>query len=211
MKSVEFSAREIKKEFNRRVIFENISFTLRQRDSLVITGRNGSGKSTLAKILCGLLTPTAGTVRCVIEGKEIPPPEIYKFIGFVSPYINMYDEFSGLENLLMFSKIRDLKNVSVSEANALLERFNIYKQRNDEVRTYSSGMKQRLKYCGALLHNPDILILDEPTSNLDEEGVATVRSLMIGYRRDRILIVATNDAADAAYTDRTVRLGAEGL
>ena len=123
----------------------------------------------------------------------------------------MYDEFSGLENLLMFSKIRDLKNVSVSEANALLERFNIYKQRNDEVRTYSSGMKQRLKYCGALLHNPDILILDEPTSNLDEEGVATVRSLMIGYRRDRILIVATNDAADAAYTDRTVRLGAEGL
>jgi heme exporter protein A len=206
MTSIEFSAEKISKEFNRRVIFQDISFALRQTESLAITGRNGAGKSTLAKILCGLLTPTKGNIRCVVRGKEIPITDVYKNVGFVAPYINLYDEFSGYENLKIIANIRNIPNFSADDMNAVLQQFNIYARRNDDVRTYSSGMKQRLKYCAALLHHPSILILDEPTSNLDQEGIATVRSVMKRYREEGILIIATNDADDVAFADSTISL-----
>ena len=103
-----FSVDSVSKEFNRRVIFEGISFSLSRGESLSVTGRNGSGKSTLAKILCGLLTPTKGRISLAMDKKEIPAADIHRNIGLVSPYINMYDEFSGLENLQAFAHIRNL-------------------------------------------------------------------------------------------------------
>ena len=202
----EFTGESISKEFNRRVIFEGISFSLSDGQSLAITGRNGSGKSTLAKILCGLLAHSKGKIVCSIAGKEILPSEIYQHVGLVSPYLNMYDEFSGSENLHVFHNIRNLRNTSHERVEQLLRQFGIYERRNDEVRTYSSGMKQRLKYAAALIHHPEILILDEPSANLDEEGVATVRGVMRAQCEYGILIIATNDAEDLGYVERKIDL-----
>lgn len=206
MKPITFAIESISKEFNRRVIFEDISFSLSQTQSLAITGRNGSGKSTLAKILCGLLSPTKGKVMFSIEKKEVPALELHQHIGLVSPYINMYDEFSGIENLSVFGHIRNLRNASDGESERLLRQFGIFERRNDEVRTYSSGMKQRLKYAAALIHHPEILILDEPTAYLDEEGIATVRSVMRAQTESCILIIATNDTADLAFAGGRIDL-----
>src|SRR5208283_5526403 len=178
MKNILLSVESLSKVFNRRIIFENIAFSMMERQSMAITGKNGSGKSTLAKILCGLLSPSKGRIVCSIDGTRIDPAKMYQHIGFVSPYITMYEEFSGLENLTVFSRIRNLDNGSREDPEELLKTFGIYERRNDEVRTYSSGMKQRLKYAAALLHRPEILVLDEPTANLDEEGIGVVRSTM---------------------------------
>ena len=206
MKTVLLSVESLSKVFNRRVIFENIAFSLQQLQSIAITGKNGSGKSTLAKILCGLLSPSKGRVLCSIDGANIDPAEMYRHVGLVSPYITMYDEFSGIENLLVFSRIRGLHEPSMEDPGSLLKRFGIYDRRNDEVRTYSSGMKQRLKYAAALLHHPEILVLDEPTANLDEEGIGVVRSTMEAQTARGILIIATNDKEDLAFAQNCIDL-----
>ena len=91
-----------------------------------------------------------------------------------------------------------------ARAALLLKQFSLYEKRNDELRTYSSGMKQRLKYCAALLHEPPLLVLDEPCANLDEEGIAVVRDVMTHQKRAGILIIATNDRDDLTYADSVV-------
>jgi len=210
MKKVSFTADSVSKVFNRRVIFEDVSFSLAQSQAVAITGRNGSGKSTLAKIVCALLAPTKGRILCSIDDTDIAPEKIYQHVGLVSPYIMMYEEFSGLENLSVFSRIRNLPGRTNEEAETLLRKFGIYERRNDEVRTYSSGMKQRLKYAAALLHHPAILVLDEPTANLDEEGTEVVRDTMRVQKEKGILIIATNDRDDLEFADHCVDLGISG-
>jgi heme exporter protein A len=206
MKPITFSVESLKKEFNRRVIFDSVSFTLHEGDTFAVTGRNGSGKSTLVKILCGLLSPTKGVIRVTIEGKEVNMDVLFRRIGFIATYLNMYEEFSGIENLTLFGKIRGLQNNFVGDAEELLRRFNIFERRHDEVRTYSSGMKQRLKFAAALLHCPEILVMDEPTSNLDEEGIAIVRSVIEQQKKHGILIIATNEKDDVKYADTVLNL-----
>jgi heme exporter protein A len=196
---------DVKKVFNRRVIFQKVNFTAERGAALAITGRNGSGKSTLVKILSGILSPANGQVIITVDGTTCKREEVYKHIGLVSPYLQLYDEFSGYENLKFASDVRGLGNTR-EWCNSLLERVNLLHRKNDEVRTYSSGMKQRLKYAFALLHRPPILILDEPTSNLDAEGVAVIRSVMEEQKQNGILIVATNDADDVQYCNQCINL-----
>ncbi|HTY11664.1 MAG TPA: ABC transporter ATP-binding protein [Bacteroidota bacterium] len=210
MKKIVLTAESVSKVFNRRVIFDDVSFSVTQTQAVAITGKNGSGKSTLAKIVCAILTPTAGQIACSIDDAHIVPEKIYRHIGLVSPYIMMYEEFSGIENLSVFGRIRNLPERSFEEAESLLKKFGIYERRNDEVRTYSSGMKQRLKYAAALLHHPEILVLDEPTANLDEEGVEVVRDTMRIQKENGILIIATNDKEDLEYADYRVDLAING-
>lgn len=206
MNHLTLTAESLRKEFNRRVIFDSISFALHEGEVLGITGRNGAGKSTLVKILCGLLSPTKGKVCVAVDGKEVHPEILFRHLGFVAPYLNLYDEFSGIENLMLFGKIRGLQNNFAEDAEALLRQFGVFERRYDEVRNYSSGMKQRLKFAAALLHRPQILVMDEPTSNLDEEGIAAVRSVIEEQRRHGILVIATNEKEDVKYADTVLNL-----
>jgi heme exporter protein A len=205
MKTIIFQTDNIAKTFNNRKIFSEISFSLKEKDSIAITGRNGSGKSTLLKILAGVLTPTRGTTELKIDGKIIKSEDYFNQLGLVSPYLQLYDEFTGWENLDFFRRVRNI-NVEDKYLDELLYRFNIWERRNDYVRTYSSGMKQRLKYAFALIHKPPILLLDEPTSNLDAEGISTVYDTMEEHKRDGILIVATNDSEDIKHCGQVIDL-----
>jgi heme exporter protein A len=117
----------------------------------------------------------------------------------------MFEEFSAMENLAIAMGIRGLP-FDPARADALLERVAIFPRRHDPVRTYSSGMKQRAKYAFALIHTPPVLVLDEPMSNLDGEGIAIVRTVMADQRRDGILVVATNDMSDIDAYERRVDL-----
>jgi heme exporter protein A len=195
---------DLKKSFNRRTIFSGVAFTVRAGETLLVTGRNGSGKSTLVKIISGVLAPSGGTVE--LSG-PFRARETQQMIGLVSPYLQMFEEFSALENLAIAMGIRGMR-YDGKAADDLLARVALYPRRNDPVRTYSSGMKQRVKYAFALLHRPGVLILDEPMSNLDDEGVAIVRAIMEEHRKEGVLIVATNDLTDLAAYDGRVDLNA---
>lgn len=197
----------ITKEFNRRPIFRDISLELDGADSLVITGKNGAGKSTLVKIISGVLSPTRGTVEYRDEQAVLTPDEVRGKIGLVSPYLQLYDEFSAMENLLYLSRIRANSMPIEEESERLLRQFSLWEKRHDYVRTFSSGMKQRLKFVFALLHRPHVLLLDEPTSNLDSEGIKVVQQVVEQQKRHGILIVATNVESEAVWCNKRLHLG----
>lgn len=200
------TAENISKTFNRRTVFREIGFTVAAGQSIAVTGRNGAGKSTLLKILAGLLTPTSGSVRYAFSGSVHGPEDIRAHLGFVSPYLQLYDEFSALENLRLLSRMRSATVASDERCREMLTRFGLWDRCNDQVRTYSSGMKQRLKYVVALLHDPEVLMLDEPGANLDADGIAAVAQIYESSQR-RILIVATNDRSEAERCELKIHPG----
>jgi heme exporter protein A len=208
MNPISIIAQGLSKDFNRSSVFKDISFSLSSPASLSITGKNGAGKSTLAKILAGLLSSTRGTTAYSVQGKQIGIEEFKHHIGFVSPYLNLYDEFTALENLQILSSIRTAAQHNDERIKELLMRVGLWNRRDDVVGTYSSGMKQRLKYAFALLHNPAVLILDEPTSNLDAEGIDVIKQIILEQKKANILIIATNDKEEAHWCEQQIQVGA---
>jgi heme exporter protein A len=186
------------------VLFRRLSFTLDGGQSVAITGSNGSGKSTLLRILAGVLTPRAGEVTLTVDGEVVPPEGRPLRTGLVAPYLNVYDGLSAQENLAFLAEARQLSNAA-PRIEAALDQVGLAGRTGDLVGTYSSGMKQRVKYAAALLADPPLLLLDEPSANLDEAGLAMVDRVMDRQRaRERLLVVATNVAEEAARCDRAV-------
>ena len=205
MQSVSICAAGLSKFFNRRKIFSDIAFSVQQTNALAITGPNGSGKSTILKILAGLLSPTNGEIDFMFNNQQIKIADRFLYLGFVAPYLHLYDEFTGLENLHIFRRVRGV-NVTDDFVLGLLERVGLLNRKDDFVRTYSSGMKQRLKYAFALFHQPPILLLDEPASNLDREGISTIYNIMQEQKQKGILIIATNDPGELKFCDQVIDL-----
>lgn len=193
----------IGKRFGKRVLFRKVSFELEGGQSLAITGANGSGKSTLMQIIGGVMTPTRGRVTLHKGKTEMIPTEHHPFfVGLVAPYLSVYEGFSPRENLRFLAQARRLQHAEKKIQQAL-ERATIAYRADEPVKTFSSGMKQRVRFAAALLSSPPLLLLDEPTSNLDEAGKAMVYTIMQAQLdANRMLIVATNDAEDADRCQR---------
>ena len=206
MNRINIVAREVSKTFNRRIVFSRVSFTVTSPGSLAITGKNGAGKSTLAKIIAGVLSSTSGTIEYEFEGRKLDDESKRAIIGFVSPYLNLYDEFSAMENLFLLMRIRPGRGADKATVDRLLRRFNLWERRDDAVRGYSTGMKQRLKYVYALSHSPSVLVLDEPTTNLDDDGIKIVEDVVREQKESSILVVATNDSAEAGWCEKQISL-----
>jgi len=197
--------KNIGKYFGERKIFSNINFDISSGSSVSITGPNGSGKTTLMRIISGLLNPTEGTVTYSNNGNELKDREKFSYLGLVGPYLELYNELTAMENLKFFSKMKRISN-DESIILELLEKMNLSGHESDLVKNYSSGMKQRLKYVFALLDSPEILLIDEPTSNLDKEGINTVYDIMEKQKSNGILIIATNDEADLKFGDSQIAI-----
>jgi len=206
MSDYSVQALSLTKSFGRRLIFKEINFLWEKNGIFGISGPNGSGKSTLVKIIAGLIAPTKGKITHKNSDKEIIPEKLHDHIGFVAPYLVLYEEFTAWENLEIFAKIRGIE-LDKEGVTKLLEEFLIYNRRNDLVKTYSSGMKQRLKFVFSLMHLPEVLIFDEPTSNLDEEGKKVVYDIIRTEGRERIVIVASNEKNDLEFCDDILYLG----
>jgi len=191
------------KSFDRRIIFKDINFSLETGDSLAVTGKNGSGKSTLVKILSWTLRPTSGKVEIQADGNLIGEKDFNRHIGVVSPYVNFYEEFTALETLSLSCRIRGIGRDTIERT---LRKVGLYDRRKDEIRIFSSGMKQRLRFAFAILHEPGILFLDESTSNLDKEGIETVERLIREYRERGIVVVATNSETEKVYCEKELNL-----
>lgn len=201
----ELIAENITRRFGQLSVLKNISFEIQSGQSLAITGPNGSGKSTLVRILCRLMRPSDGKVVYKEKGQVIRDDLVYEHIGLVSPYLELYEELTARENLYFFSKMKRVKEYR-QRINELMKKVNLAGREDDAVKTYSSGMKQRLKYVFALLDQPRILFVDEPRSNLDEAGIEVIYEILDKQRKENILIIATNDKQDLQFADQIVRL-----
>lgn len=206
--SVRFSG--LAKHFDMRLVFRDVSGEARPGEVLLITGPNGSGKSTLLALLAGLSRPSRGTVLHLAssrpDGSEIPRSDWRNHIGVVSPAMAVYDELSGLENLRFFARVRGLPDIE-TRCRAALEQVGLDPTRGTLVRGFSTGMTQRLKIAQAMLHEPPLMLLDEPGSNLDPEG----RQWLERWVQDllatgRTLILATNDPREMEWGSCRVAL-----
>jgi heme exporter protein A len=191
------------KSFGRRLIFKNINAEFNTGSIYGLTGSNGSGKSTLAMIIADILSPTSGKVIHKIENQELSSEKLHNHLGFVSPYLMLYDEFSAEENLIHFMKIRGLK-INNNRIKYLLDEFSLYDRRNDLLKAYSSGMKQRVKFIFSLIHSPELMILDEPTSNLDITGKDKVYEIIEKESKNKLIIIASNEENDLALCKKNI-------
>lgn len=187
--------------FGRIRLFKGLGFELSGGLSLAVTGPNGSGKSTLLKILAGVLGPDSGRVRLSDGRAPIRDAERALHAGMVAPYLNAYDGLTAKENLRFLARAR-LHRDAERRIEELLDFVGLGRRGNDLVGTFSSGMKQRVKFAAALLAEPILLLLDEPRSNLDVDGLemlSRVRQRWLGA--GRLVITATNDADEAERAD----------
>jgi heme exporter protein A len=203
MPAARLSADALTMRFGRRVLFRDLSFEAVAGEPLAVVGANGSGKSTLLKLLAGVLTPAAGAVHLHVDGREVAAEELPHCVGFVAPYLQLYEPFSARENLRFLAAARRLPDAPARIA-AALDRVGLAARADDRLATYSTGMRQRLRLAAALLHAPPVLLLDEPSSTLDAAGRALVADLVT--TADGVVIVATNDEAEAALCPRAVSL-----
>ena len=192
------------KSYPGRPVFANVTAEVGRGHRLVITGPNGSGKTTLVRLLCAFIRPTSGTVTLEIGERKLSRLEIRPHVGLVSPDLVLYDELTAFENLTFFAGVAGF-HVALAELRDRLATFGLDGRGDDLVGSYSSGMKQRLKYCLALLRNPELLLLDEPTSNLDDSGKELVDKTIKTH--DGIVVIATNEKTELGYGDQIIRLG----
>lgn len=207
MKEFQFTANKISKYFNRGVfIFKNVDLNIENNSAIALTGYNGSGKSTFLKIIAGVLRPSRGEINLSVEGKKIPNDSIYRHISLVAPYLNIYEEFSALEILEKMAKIRGIE-ITKKDSLALLDKLNILRAANQPINTYSSGMKQRIKFALALQNKPEILYLDEPGTNLDNEGLQTVKSIIKEHiDNGGATIIASNDTRETDFCNSELKI-----
>lgn len=196
---------KVTKVFGRRLVFKEITAEFKCGSVYGIAGRNGSGKSTLSKIIAGIISPTSGKILHSINGGTIINEKLHDYIGFVSPYLVLYDEFSSEENLKHFAAIRGIK-YDKERVEFLLSEFGIYERRKDLLKEYSSGMKQRMKFVFALQHSPRLLILDEPTSNLDAAGKEKVYEMILKESVESCVMIASNEEVDLALCTHVLKV-----
>lgn len=201
---------KLTKVYRGKTVFKDLCFKMAPGKSYVIEGPNGSGKSTLIRIICGLTRATRGQALVRLEGNILRNEMLGKHLGLVSPDFNLYEHLSAQENLVFFAALRRLQ-VADGYLQALLSRVQLSSNSSKmPVNLFSSGMKQRLKLACAVLHDPQVLLLDEPATNLDVEGKSLVEEIVTEQRKKNgIVIVATNEPEEVAkYGQEVLSLGA---
>ena len=176
-------ARGLERRFGAKRVIAGLDLDVGDRDLLLVTGPNGSGKSTLLGLCAGLLAPTRGTLEVDVERGEI---------GYLAHEPLVYRELTALENLDLYGRLYRVPERR-ERSGMLLERFGLWEVRHDRVSTFSRGMTQRLALCRALLHEPRLVLLDEPYSGLDTEGATLLDDELRGLAGTRTLVVSTHD------------------
>jgi len=162
---------------------------------VALLGRNGAGKTTLLRILAGLSKPSRGAVR--ILGAEAREQSTRRRIGVLGHSISIYDELSAFENLVMFGNLYGLPD-SARRADAILERVGLARVRDGLTREFSRGMRQRLAVARAFLHDPEVLLLDEPFTSLDDKAIAVLQSMLQEMRdQGRTIVMSTHQLREA--------------
>jgi ABC-type multidrug transport system ATPase subunit len=196
-------AQNLGRRYGRQWIFRQLSHAFQPGTATAILGPNGAGKSTLLSILAGQLLPTEGQVTYSLADKPLSVNEIPKYLAYCAPYLELPEDFTLLELLAFHTRLKPLRpGLSVA---GLVELMYLQKARHQPVRTFSSGMKQRLKLGLALYAAAPLLLLDEPTTNLDAQGAAWYQEHVARVRdAGRLVIVSSNVPAEYAFCEAQV-------
>jgi len=203
---VRIEAQGLGRRYGRQWIFKNLSHDFRPGTAVAVLGPNGAGKSTLLSILAGQLLPTVGAVRYELAGRELPVADVPRQLAYCAPYLDLPEDFTLLELLAFHTRLKPLQaGVSTDD---LVDIMYLQKARHQPVREFSSGMKQRLKLGLALYAAAPLLLLDEPTTNLDATGAAWYQEHVAQVRQDtdRLVIVSSNVPAEYAFCEAQVRI-----
>ncbi len=194
----------ISKRYRFEWVFKKIDYTFETHQRYAITGPNGSGKSTLMRVLSGYLSPTKGKVRFKMDNKVLDIDKVYLHINYAAPYIDLIEELTLEEHLLFHQRFKPfLPNLNIK---SIIELLAFTKAKNKPIQFFSSGMKQRLKLALAICSQSNILLLDEPTTNLDQQGMEWYQSLVEAYGNDRTIIVASNIETDYAFCNEKINI-----
>jgi ABC-type multidrug transport system ATPase subunit len=182
------AARALGRSFGAKRVLRDLDLDVAECDLLLVTGPNGSGKSTLLALCAGLLVPTAGELEVGVDRGRI---------GLLAHEPLVYRELTALENLDLYGRLYHVPERR-ERVGMLLERYGLWEARRQRVGTFSRGMQQRLALCRTLLHDPDLLLLDEPYAGLDEEGAELLDAELRALAGRRTLLVATHDPGRVA-------------
>jgi heme exporter protein A len=175
-------ARNLSTRFGDKRVFDGVDLDVEPGGFLLVTGPNGSGKTTLLRVLAGLAAPTRGEL--LLPARET--------IGYLGHEPLVYRELTPLENLTLFGRLYRVAE-RAERIGMLLERFDLWDARHERVQTFSRGMQQRLGLCRVLLHEPQLLVLDEPFNALDADGATLLDRTLEELRGPRTFAVATHD------------------
>jgi ABC-type multidrug transport system ATPase subunit len=191
------------KRFNRDWIFKNLSYTFNSGTAYVITGPNGSGKSTLLQAISGASLLNDGTITYSLD-KKVEDEEVYKQVSICAPYLELIEEMTALEFLDFHCAFKPfLPGIDSEKA---IEIIGLQKSRNKQIRYFSSGMKQRIKLAQCILADTAIVLLDEPCTNLDVDGIALYHSLIATYCKERLVIVSSNDETEYRFCTERIHI-----
>ncbi|WP_266202581.1 ABC transporter ATP-binding protein [Pontibacter kalidii] len=192
------------KRYNYEWIFRKLTYTFDSGTSYAILGHNGSGKSTLLTIMAGHNLASEGHLAYTSGGRSIPQDEVYRQLTLTAPYLELVEEFTLLEMLDFHTRFKPLRHKLTNAA--LIDRMGLQRSRNKFVKDFSSGMKQRLKLGLAIYSNSSLLLLDEPTTNLDQEGVAWYQEHVAQNKEGRLIIVGSNIQHEYSFCDQQLRI-----
>src|ERR1700733_6964187 len=194
----------IGRRFNRDWIFRGIDFTFTTGKIYAVLGPNGSGKSTLLQVLNGSLSPSAGDISYFYDDKPVEIDKVYQHLSLAAPYLELIEEFTLSEVIDFHFKFKPYKT-GISK-NEIIELLAMPDSKNKLIKYFSSGMKQRLKLAIAFCADTPMLMLDEPTSNLDTQGVDWYLSLVQKFAQNRLTIICSNQAHEYSFCDEKLNI-----
>ena len=193
------------KRFNRDWIFRNLHLNFSSDDTYAITGHNGSGKSTLLQCIAGSTYLSEGSIHFEMNGSIISDEQLFSHVSICAPYLEVIEEMTALEFFgyhQQFKKFKD--NLTIP---SIIDQIGMSKHANKQIRYYSSGMKQRIKLAQAFFSDTPVLLLDEPCTNLDQQGIALYEELLSQHGKNRILIISSNDKTEYKGCTQVIQLG----
>lgn len=192
------------KRFHHEWIFKNLDLELFSGDTLAITGGNGSGKSTLLKCLSGAIPLTSGAIQHQSGATQIAEEQWFRSLAIATPYLELPEEFTLSEVLSFHFQFKNpLQNRSTTE---ILEILGLEKHTSKTISQFSSGMKQRVKLALAIFSEVPFLLLDEPTTNLDKQGVTWYLELIQQFTPNRIVVICSNDPIEYDFCDKKIAM-----
>lgn len=181
---------KVGRRYNREWIFKNINHTFESGSCTAILGGNGSGKSTLAQVVMGFITPSEGNINYQINNKTITVDQVYKQVAIASPYMEIFEDLTIEESFNFQKKLKPNELISSSEE--LIDIVELHHAKDKPIKYFSSGMRQRVKLALAILSNSPLLVLDEPTSNLDHKSIDWYQQLIEKNKSNRTILVCSN-------------------
>jgi ABC-type multidrug transport system ATPase subunit len=202
---MKISVTDAGKRFNREWIFRNLSLELHSNQHYAITGHNGSGKSTFLQCIAGSLYTTEGKINFNLNGKTLEPEVVYKQLSICAPYLELIEEMTPTEFLSYHASFKPF--IKGWNATSIIEKIGLAKAKQKQIRYFSSGMKQRVKLAQAFFSDTPVLLLDEPCTNLDQQGIDLYKQLISSLCSNRLVMISSNDATEYSSCTEFIRMG----